>query len=195
MPSLIDRVKGRPHENAAGSDSVSAQKLSSRAPLIFETLEPRLLLAADPLGITAGYAFNEISGTSAADASGHGIIGTLINGPTFTAGKYGNAVALDGVNDYVNLGNPAALQLTGSMTVSAWINSSSFPADDAAIVSKRNGERIGFQLDTTVDKGHGRSASSSPTAPAGRCSATARRRCSPIPGTTSPASTTPPQRR
>ena len=58
------------------------------------------------------------------------------------------------VNDYVNLGNPTALQLTGSMTVSAWIYSSAFPADDAAIVSKRgSGPLIGFQLDTTVDQG------------------------------------------
>lgn len=39
----------------------------------------------------------------------------------------------------------------GSMTISAWINSSSFPADDAAIVSNHNG--LGYQLDTTVDKG------------------------------------------
>ena len=153
MSPLIDRAKGRRHENAAGSESVSAPKLSSRAPLIFETLEPRLLLAADPLGITAGYAFDEVSGTSAADASGHGIVGTLTNGPTFTAGKYGNAVTLDGTNDFVNLGNPTALQLTGSMTISAWINSSSFPVDDAAIVSKRTGSEFGFQLDTTVDKG------------------------------------------
>ena len=153
MSPLINRAKGRRHENAAGSELVSAPKLSSRAPLIFETLEPRLLLAADPLGITAGYAFDEVSGTSAADASGHGIVGTLTNGPTFTAGKYGNAVQLDGTNDFVNLGNPTALQLTGSMTISAWINSSSFPVDDAAIVSKRTGSEFGFQLDTTVDKG------------------------------------------
>ena len=61
-------------------------------------------------------------------------------------------MALDGVNDYVNLGNPTALQLTGSMTVSAWIYSTSFPVDDAAIVSKRTSGEIGFQLDTTVDK-------------------------------------------
>ena len=115
-------------------------------------LEPRLLLAADPLGITAGYAFNETSGTTAVDVSGHGITGTLTSGATFTtAGKYGNAVALDGVNDYVNLGNPAALRLSGSMTVSAWIYSTAFPADDAAIVSKKNAD--GFQLDTTVDTG------------------------------------------
>src|SRR5262245_23094397 len=62
---------------------------SGGTPLEFETLEPRLLLAADPLGITAGYAFNEVSGTTAADASGHGIVGTLTNGPTFAGGKYG----------------------------------------------------------------------------------------------------------
>src|SRR5262249_60758863 len=103
-------------------------------------------------GYTAGYPFNESSGTTTADATGHGITGTLVNGATFTtAGKYGNALALNGVNGYVDLGNPAALQLTGSMTVSAWINAAAFPGDDAAVVSQRAG--VGFQLDTTVDTG------------------------------------------
>jgi hypothetical protein len=38
------------------------------------------------------------------------------------------------------------------MTISAWIKSTSFPKDDAAIVSQfQNG--AGYQLDTTVDKG------------------------------------------
>ena len=159
-------------------------------PLLFETLEPRLLLAADPLGITAGYAFDEVSGTTAADASGHGIVGTLTNGPTYTAGKYGNALTLDGVNDYVNLGNPTALQLTGSMTISAWINSSSFPVDDAAIVSKR-GPTGGFQLDTTIDEGARTIGFSSPTVPVRRWRGTVRRHCSRTPGTTSRASTMP----
>ena len=126
---------------------------SPGTPLTFETLEPRLLLAADPLGVSAAYAFNETSGTSAADASGHGIVGTLTNGPTFAAGKYGNAVSLDGVNDFVNLGNPGALQFTGSMTLSAWVNVSSFPADDAVVVSKRGSAESGFQLDVTKDTG------------------------------------------
>src|SRR4029077_5815521 len=53
----------------------------------------------------------------------------------------------------VNLGNPASLQLTGSMTISAWINSSAFPVDDAAVVSQRTNTEIGFQLDTTIDQG------------------------------------------
>ena len=94
------------------------------------------------------------SGATTADTTGHGITGTLVNGATFTtAGKYGNAVALNGVNGYVDLGNPAALQLTGSMTVSAWINATAFPSDDAAVVSRRNSSGHGFQLDTTVDTG------------------------------------------
>ena len=102
-------------------------------------------------GPEAAYALNETSGPTTADATGHGLTGTLTNGPVFAAGKYGNGVRLDGVNDFVNLGNPTALQITGSMTISAWINSSAFPGDDAAIVSKRDGN--GFQLDTTVDTG------------------------------------------
>ena len=131
----------------AGSPTKGERRQQTRCchtPLIFETFEPRLLLAADPLGITAGYAFNEVSGTTAADASGHGIVGTLTNGPTFTAGKYGNAVTLDGANDFVNLGNPSALQFTGSMTVSAWVYINSFPSDDAAVVSKRTSGEIGI---------------------------------------------------
>jgi glucose/arabinose dehydrogenase/chitodextrinase len=104
-----------------------------------------------PAGIVAGYAFDDGSGTTAADASGHGITGTLTNGPTWGPGRYAGAINLDGVDDYVDLGNPASLHLTGSMTISAWINSSAFPTDDAAVVSKRGS--IGFQLDTTVDRG------------------------------------------
>jgi glucose/arabinose dehydrogenase len=106
-----------------------------------------------PGGLAAGYAFDEGAGTTAADASGHGITGTLTNGPTWPAGRYGTAVGLDGVNDFVNLGNPAGLQLTGSMTVSAWIYSGAFPGDDAAVVSKRGAGESGWQLDTTIDRG------------------------------------------
>ncbi|QEL25118.1 PKD domain-containing protein [Bosea sp. F3-2] len=150
---LFNRVTRRFANRRARRASSDSNHASPPAQLIFETFEPRLLLAADPLGITAGYAFDEVSGTAAADASGHGISGTLTNGPTFAAGKYGNAVALDGVNDFVNLGNPTALQFTGSMTVSAWVYVSSFPSDDAAVVSKRTSGESGYQLDITKDTG------------------------------------------
>ena len=153
--SLIDRRARGPLEATGIDNSAPARHSSSPATsLVFETLEPRLLLAADPLGITAGYAFNESSGTTTADASGHGLTGTLTSGAMFTtAGKNGNALSLDGVNDYVNLANPTALRLTGSITISAWIYATSNPIDDAAIVSKRTAAGVGFQLDTTIDTG------------------------------------------
>ncbi len=108
---------------------------------------------ASTSGLVAGYAFNEGSGTSAADASGSGLTGALTNGAGWGTGRNAGAVLLDGVNDFVELGNPALLQLTGSMTASAWVNSAAFPRDDAAIVSKRTSSEVGYQLDTTVDRG------------------------------------------
>ena len=88
-------------------------------------------------GLTAGYAFDETFGTTAADASGNGIVGTLTNGATWTAGRYGNAVSLDGVDDYVDLGNPWRCRSTGSMTISGWMQRPLVPGDDGAVVSKR----------------------------------------------------------
>ena len=110
---------------------------------------------AQSAGLIAGYAFDEGTGTTTADASGNGITGALTNGAGWGVGHSGESAFLDGSNDFVDLGNPAPLQLTGSMTVSAWINSASFPADDAAIVSKRyvTEQGGGFQLDTTIDRG------------------------------------------
>jgi glucose/arabinose dehydrogenase/PKD repeat protein len=102
-------------------------------------------------GLQAAYAFDEGTGASAIDASQHGLTGTLQNGASWAPGKFGAAVQLGGSNEVVDLGNPASLQMTGSMTVSAWIFSTSFPGDDAAIVSKRGS--TGYQLDTTADTG------------------------------------------
>lgn len=106
---------------------------------------------ATPGGLLAGYALDEGSGTTTVDASTNGINGTLVGGATWATGHFGQAVSLDGVNDNVSLGAPASLQLTGSMTASAWIYATGTPGDDAVIVSNRGS--IGFQLDTTVDVG------------------------------------------
>ena len=44
------------------------------------------------------------NGTVAYDSSGNGNDGNLINGPTWTDGKIGNALSFDGVNDMFNVG-------------------------------------------------------------------------------------------
>jgi Concanavalin A-like lectin/glucanases superfamily/Bacterial Ig domain len=72
--------------------------------------------------------FDDGSGTTAADASGNGHNGTLVNGPTWGPGKYGQAVNLDGTNDYVNLTDNAdyTLNPAQSYTWSGWVRNNNF---------------------------------------------------------------------
>jgi hypothetical protein len=52
---------------------------------------------------TGWWRFEETSGTSAADASGNGNTGTLVNTPTRIVGKIGNALQFNGTNQSVSL--------------------------------------------------------------------------------------------
>ncbi len=65
--------------------------------------------------------FDEASGTSAADATGHGWNGTLVNGPTWVAGHGGNAVSLNNsASNYVSLPTGVVSSLT-SFSIAAWV--------------------------------------------------------------------------
>ena len=103
-------------------------------------------------GLVAGYAFSEGTGATTADASGNGITGTLVSGPAWVAGRNGTGLSFNGSNTYVDLGNPAALQLTGSMTFSAWVYETANVGDDGQIVAKSDGGS-GWQLKSSPDTG------------------------------------------
>jgi hypothetical protein len=80
-----------------------------------------ILDAALPNDLVAYWKFDELSGTSAIDATGHGHTLTLMNGASWTAGKFGGAVASDGVDDY--LVTPLVdLSATSAVTLSLWAN-------------------------------------------------------------------------
>src|SRR5881296_1671347 len=49
------------------------------------------------------FQFDESSGTTATDSSGNSNNGVLFNSPVFAAGRMGNAVSLNGVNQYVQV--------------------------------------------------------------------------------------------
>jgi flagellin-like protein len=67
--------------------------------------------------------FDEGTGTTAADSSGNGNDGTLVNGPTWIDGKYGKALTFDGVNDYVLVPKYGSNFFgSGPFTIEAWIN-------------------------------------------------------------------------
>jgi hypothetical protein len=128
--------------------NTSLERTNSRGLLSMGTLE-------------AHWQFDETNGVVVSDSSGNGLHGILKEGAALVSGWKGNAVKLNGY-DYVDFGNPLPLRLTGSMTATAWINSESFPGDDAVIVANRDGRpsgaqgpgtNTGFQLDTSLDMG------------------------------------------
>ncbi|HSX42846.1 MAG TPA: LamG-like jellyroll fold domain-containing protein [Candidatus Saccharimonadales bacterium] len=81
-------------------------------------------------GPVAAWSFNEGSGTTAADTTGHGNAATLVNGATFAAGKTGTGLGLDGTNDYLNVPNSTGLDISGSnLTIDMWLNPTAITGD------------------------------------------------------------------
>ncbi|HEY6945426.1 MAG TPA: LamG domain-containing protein, partial [Candidatus Acidoferrum sp.] len=105
-----------------------------------------------PGTLEAQWKLDEGDGRVAFDSSGHSLNGRFSAASERVLGPMGTSVGLDGNKEYIGVGRSKALRLAGSITISAWINSSSFPYDDAAIVSQRH-DGFGYQLDTTIDKG------------------------------------------
>jgi len=131
--------------------SLLARRVAALLPgLIFVLLSVFTSAAQSAPGLVAAYNFNEGSGTTVADLSGNNLTGTLAGATWTSNGRYGMALFFDG-HSYVDLGNPAALQLTGSMTLEAWISASANPANDGQIIAKSNGP--GWQFKTSPDTG------------------------------------------
>ena len=79
-------------------------------------------------GLIAAYSFNEGTGSTVADVSGNHLNGNIVGATWTTGGRYGNALSFNGTSSYVDLGNSVLLQLTGSMTLEAWIKAAANPA-------------------------------------------------------------------
>jgi concanavalin A-like lectin/glucanase superfamily protein/VanZ like protein len=107
--------------------------------------------ATSPGTLEAYWNLDEGGGRVALDSSGHGLNGRFSREPMRVAGARDGAVSLGGKTEYIDFGHSMVFRIVGSMTISAWINSTSFPVDDAAIVSTHT--PLGYQLDTTVDRG------------------------------------------
>lgn len=93
-------------------------------------------------GLVGSWHFSEGSGTTVVDSSGSGNSGILnlsISGNTNSAdawvtGKAGNGINFDGTDDHIDLGTDPSLNITGPITVEAWINT---PTSDLGIVTAK----------------------------------------------------------
>ena len=80
-----------------------------------------LLMASGARADLVGqWKFDEGSGTTAYDSSGNGNDGTLQGGATWTDGRFGGGIQLDGSSGYVSV--PGFQLTTGTITFVAWVN-------------------------------------------------------------------------
>ena len=116
----------------------------------------QLITPVDPgtTGLEAHYEFE--SNTS--DISGNGRHGTAVGAPVFVAGKLGQAISLDGIDDYVNIdgykGILADANEQHEFTLAAWIKTT---ANGEIITwgSSPGGQRMTFRVDTVIRVEHG----------------------------------------
>ncbi|MBU4299517.1 LamG domain-containing protein, partial [Patescibacteria group bacterium] len=102
-------------------------------------------------GLVGNWGMDEGAGQTAYDASGNSNNGTLgssasadTNDPKWISGRgqtstgggltsTGGALQFDGINDYVNAGNDASLNITGAITVEAWVKLNRLKVNDRII--------------------------------------------------------------
>ena len=114
------------------------------------SLAASVALLASPASaqtLVGHWKMDEGGGGAVADSSGNGNDGALFGNPTFVAGKDNGALSLDGNTgtptsvDYARIPDHASLDITGPITLSAWVN----PARTAtqSVLRKVDGTGIG----------------------------------------------------
>src|SRR3989344_1530141 len=117
LNGIIDEV--RIYNRALSATEVLNLYKGSKATVVNKTNKTKITN-----GLVGYWTFDgkDIYTTTAIDRSGSGNNGTLTNGPVPTIGKIGQALKFDGVDDYVDVPHNSTLEITGSVTISAWIN-------------------------------------------------------------------------
>jgi len=77
-------------------------------------------------GLVGHWDFNEGYGATLGDSSDFGNDGTIYGNAAWVDGIEGTAIYLDGINDYIDVGNDDSLNPENAITISAWFKPISF---------------------------------------------------------------------
>jgi hypothetical protein len=88
--------------------------------------------------LVAWWKLDEVGGNEVADSSGNDYLGRLVGNPQWKpdSGKVNGALEFDGLGDFVEIRNEPAFDLTGTITIAAWIKVNAFDKRWQAIVTK-----------------------------------------------------------
>lgn len=107
----------------------------------FEFVPPGFGAGATTSGLIGHWPLDESQGDIARDRSGHGHDGMLYGDPAWSpaGGRVGGALVFDGLDDYIDCGNPAALNIQDEITLACWIKVAAFTRDWETILAKGDG--------------------------------------------------------
>lgn len=96
-------------------------------------------------GLVGAWSFNEGTGTTVADRSGTGNVGSIFQATWYNSGKYGKALSFDGSNDYVSVPDSSSLDLTNKMTIEAWVRPTA-SSGWRTVMMKENGGELAYGM-------------------------------------------------
>jgi hypothetical protein len=99
-----------------------------------------------PAGLIAAYAFEEGSGTTTADETGKGHVGTLIGTTWSASGRYGKALSFNGTSANVSIADAADLDLTNAMTLEAWVRPSALSGWNTVMMKEGSATTLAYGL-------------------------------------------------
>ncbi|NOS79567.1 MAG: hypothetical protein HOP35_16675 [Nitrospira sp.] len=114
---------------AQGGSQTFTPPLSGPAVLYLKSSTTLTSTASTDATAMGHWPFEEGAGTIAGDKTGNGLHGTLVNGPTWSAGKTAGGITFDGINDYLQVSNPGPLS-PQKVTLAVWAKPSSFANTD-----------------------------------------------------------------
>ena len=137
------RVYGR----ALSAPEVSTLYSSSVQKIIGET---NLSVNSANSGLIGYWSFDgpDLNSTTAFDRSGQGNNGTLINGPTPTIGKLGQALSFNGNNTYIKVNSLSSITLPLSASMWVKLNSEGTSGDSNSVL-------FGLRFYLALDSAHG----------------------------------------
>ncbi|WP_052436196.1 LamG domain-containing protein [Georgenia sp. SUBG003] len=96
-------------------------------------------------GVRGRWLLDEGAGTTAADSSGLGNHGRAQGTVAWGPGRTGSSLVLDGSSGYVQVPDSGSLDVSGAMTVAAWVRPQAL-ATQYVVKKATNGTRDGFEL-------------------------------------------------
>ena len=137
---------------ANGSHTLAARARDAAGNVTTSSLLTVTVSNTGPATLVGAWGFDEGAGTTAADASGNALNGSISGATWTTGGKFGSALSFNGASDWVTVADNNALDLARAMTIEAWVKPTSLGGWTTAVL-KEPGAGMAYSLHASDGSG------------------------------------------